>query len=67
MDPGGSYGLPIYSPLIQTHMGSGALKDFETPGDLVSFIPFTYFERYLLRIHISETLLVPGRPGDQGQ
>lgn len=27
----------------ETHMGSRALKCFETPGDLVSFIPFTYF------------------------
>lgn len=37
-----SYELLTHAPLIQTRLESGALKSFETPGDLVSFIPFTY-------------------------
>lgn len=59
-----SYELPIHAPLVQTLLGGGALKGSKTPGDLVSFIPFNSLKSIIEGL-CPETLLVPGRLGDQ--
>lgn len=41
--------LPHRGPLIRIHLEGRALKGSEIPGDFVSFIPFTYLKKYLLR------------------
>lgn len=59
-----SYELPMHAPLVQTLLGSGTLRGSETPGDLVSFIPLTSIKSIIEGLY-PETLLVPGRLGDQ--
>lgn len=54
----------MHVPLAQTLPGRGALRGSETPGDLVSFIPFTSVKSIIEGLY-PETLLVPGRLGDQ--
>ena len=58
-----SYVLLIHAALIQVLLGCGALKGSEMPGDLVSFIPFTYLKS--IEGLCPETFLVPGKLGDQ--
>lgn len=41
--------LPHHVPLIQIRLEYRVLKGSEIPGDIVSFIPFTYLKKYLLR------------------
>lgn len=41
--------VPLHVPLSQVHLGSRSLKGCDTLSDFVSFIPFTYLKKYLLR------------------